>query len=216
MSEIDDAPPQLSAETLKALQEFLQEQKLNQNDNEKVTENWQLSQFWYDDDTTHTLSNAAISLCNEYGNVALISCPTLYPTIKSIITHRKLNVNIKLLEFDKRFSKYGDDFIFYDYNDPHNIKQNYVNSFDVVIVDPPFLSEECLTKTIQTINRLKKSNCKIILCTGQIMEQLANKLLNLNRCLFQPKHKNNLANEFICLTNFGELPPPPPPPSPTP
>ena len=38
------------------------------------------------------------------------------------------------------------------------------SSFDVVVADPPFLNEDCLTKTAQTIRLLAKN--KVILCTG--------------------------------------------------
>lgn len=38
---------------------------------------------------------------------------------------------------------------------------------------------------------------------GEIMEELAIKSLNLHKCSFKPKHKNNLANQFSCFTNFS-------------
>ena len=45
-------------------------------------------------------------------------------------------------------------------------------SFDVVVADPPYLSEECLQKTAQTINFLAKE--KIILCTGKLVAMRLN------------------------------------------
>lgn len=200
MSDDDTDPPQLSAETLTALQEFLLEQSLKKDDS--FEEDWQLSQFWYDEFTSSTLSRTALAKCNGSGNIALLSCPTLYKPIKSLAEQ---DVNVKLFEFDKRFSALKPDFIFYDYNDPLNLSLEYKNSFDVIIADPPFLSEECLTKISETINFLRKDNSKIVLCTGAVMEPLANDLLQLKKCSFRPKHKNNLANEFICLSNFGEM-----------
>lgn len=38
--------------------------------------------------------------------------------------------------------------------------------------------------------------------SGEIMDDLATKLLNVHKCSFEPKHKNNLANQFACFTNF--------------
>ncbi len=93
-------------------------------------------------------------------------------------------------------------------------------SFDVVFVDPPFLSEECLTKAAVTAKFLAKD--KIVLCsgdeqqtktvlekhsfmivvTGAVMEGLAGRLLSLKECKFRPGHKNNLANEFRCFANY--------------
>lgn len=39
--------------------------------------------------------------------------------------------------------------------------------------------------------------------SGEIMEELAIQILDLHKCLFEPKHKNNLANQFSCFTNFS-------------
>lgn len=203
MTEDDDIPT-LSQKTLQALQEFLQEQA-GEKENNTVSEDWNLSQFWYDEDTTSTLSLAAFSLCNDTSNIALISCPTIYPHIQNLITSNNKNVNVTLFEYDKRFAKYDPDFVYYDYNFPVSFKPELGKSFDVILVDPPFLSKECLTKVSETIYFLKKVDSKIILCTGSVMETLAGKLLQVYKCSFQPKHQRNLANEFICLTNFGEI-----------
>lgn len=35
------------------------------------------------------------------------------------------------------------------------------------------------------------------------MEELALKLLNVRPCGFVPRHNKNLANEFLCYTNYG-------------
>jgi len=43
----------------------------------------------------------------------------------------------------------------------------------------------------------------LINCLGEIMEELATKLLNVHKCSFQPEHNNNLANQFACFTNFS-------------
>jgi hypothetical protein len=60
--------PQLSAETFKVLQEFYDEQErrehelrqaaqaFSSNDVQQFEENWQLSQFWYDDTTASKLA----------------------------------------------------------------------------------------------------------------------------------------------------------------
>lgn len=38
--------------------------------------------------------------------------------------------------------------------------------------------------------------------TGAVMEEMAKRLLNLNKCTFEPRHQNNLANEFQCFANY--------------
>ena len=70
------------------------------------------------------------------------------------------------MEYDKRFERYGSDFVFYDYNCPLDLPGNLERSFDIVVVDPPYLSEECLSKTAKTVKYLAKD--KVLLCTGGV------------------------------------------------
>ncbi|KAF7279827.1 hypothetical protein GWI33_006685 [Rhynchophorus ferrugineus] len=203
----DNDLPQLSASTFAALQEFykeLEERELKQNDckltNTDVTfeEDWQLSQFWYDDKTVEDLAKLTLKIVGSNSKVALVSCPTLYKKVKEFLGP---NSEVSLYEYDQRFAAYGDDFIFYDYKSPLNVPRERNSYYDIVIADPPFLSDECLTKTAVTIKFLAKE--KIILCTGAIMADLAKRLLDLKQSKFIPRHRNNLANEFWCFTNFN-------------
>ncbi|VEN52040.1 unnamed protein product [Callosobruchus maculatus] len=92
--EVDDDVPQLSAETFAALQEFYLEQE-NRNKQLEIAvpteggdgdvtidENWQLSQFWYDNDTIEFLVNVALKSVGPEARIALISCPTLYKKMR--------------------------------------------------------------------------------------------------------------------------------------
>lgn len=207
--EADEDVPTLSAETFAALQEFYAEQSKRQEilvklevdkkltENILFDENWQLSQFWYDEKTVHSLVKVIDKLLDDRGKVALISCPTLFVPLKRQIGDRG---TVTLLEYDRRFEVHGPDYIFYDYNNPKEVPPDVHHSYDLVVADPPFLSEECITKTSETIKLLSKN--KIILCTGTIMKDIVKELLDLKLCEFQPKHRNNLANEFSCYANF--------------
>ncbi|XP_068754953.1 EEF1A lysine methyltransferase 1-like isoform X1 [Montipora capricornis] len=197
-----DDIPQLSAHTLAALQEFYNEEKEKQEKeasggNIDMEENWQLSQFWYDDDTAFILAKEALRAAN-YGRIACLCAPTLYKKLAEV---KPLGCDTKIFEFDKRFAVFGEDFVFYDYKNPLDLPNSVKeHSFDLVFADPPFLSEECLTKTAQTIKYLTKE--KIILCTGQVMEDVAYRLLEISPCKFQPKHARNLGNQFACFVNY--------------
>lgn len=78
----------------------------------------------------------------------------------------------------------------------------FTKSFDLIIADPPFLSEECLEKTSLIVKRLLKENGLILLNTGSVQRELAEKLLNLTESSYKPQHKNNLGNEFSTFANF--------------
>lgn len=72
---------------------------------------------------------------------------------------------VYILEYDRRFEIHGENFVFYDYNKPLDLPQKLEkHSFDLVVADPPYLSEECLRKTAETVKFLAKE--KILLCTG--------------------------------------------------
>nr|CAG4641063.1 EOG090X0ABW [Eulimnadia texana] len=204
-----DSEPELSSHTLSALNEFLSEKKEREerisqiaaaglvSEDVDIEEDWQLSQFWYDDKTSETLAKEVIRVAGDSGNIACISCPSVYRVLRKI---KPENCIVKLLEFDPRFGVYGEDFVLYDYRAPLSVPRDFQSAFDVVIADPPFLSEECLTKTAVTMRLMSKG--PLVLCTGAIMEELAAKLLQLKMCDFRPGHRNNLANDFRCYTNF--------------
>ncbi|XP_065218042.1 EEF1A lysine methyltransferase 1 [Planococcus citri] len=207
----NDDMPCLSTEAMLALQEFMNEKQMQNNLSSDsntdeplkvndIEENWQLSQFWYDDQTAEQLSSEALNEIENSGKIALIGCPSIYYFLKKRIND---SVSIRLLDVDKRFSAYKDDFIYYDYNEPlpPHIKDQWKNYFDIVVLDPPFLSEECFLKCALTAKYLAKD--KIIICTGAVMESFVKKVLNANKTTFEPKHKNNLANEFCCYINYS-------------
>ncbi|TRY76869.1 hypothetical protein TCAL_03831 [Tigriopus californicus] len=214
----NDDLPTLSAETFAALQQFYNEEDSREKarldivqadaaapvDYTTLTfdEDWQLSQFWYDEATSNALADICLAVAeNNPGNdptrIACLSCPTLFLALKK--RHPQLS-NVILFEFDKRFSKLGQDFTFYDYKSPLDVPREWREYFDLVVADPPFLSGECLTKTAVTMKFLSKG--KMILCTGATMADMADRLLHLKKQEFIPGHRNNLANEFRCFANF--------------
>lgn len=206
MSESDDDDLQLCPTTLAALNEFLKEKEERENQLKRISENqsldisfdedWQLSQFWYDEETTDTFVKGALNATESTGKIALISCPTIYSKLKKNCGDRQ----VTLFEYDQKFKVFGADFIPYNYKFPLDVSKEMSSSYDLVIADPPFLSDECLTKTALTIKFL--SNKKVVLCTGAIMQELAERLLDVKKCNFTPRHRNNLANEFYCYANF--------------
>ncbi|KAH8375109.1 hypothetical protein KR093_011650 [Drosophila rubida] len=215
---MDDDEVKLPADTLAILQEFLAERKQREHDEEQrvinqsgtdaqFEEDWQLSQFWYSDGTKRAIGDAVAKIVKEHNGdgsdfrVALLSCPSLYTTIKQM----KFNVNI--FEYDQRFVAYGSDFVHYDYNaidgNPNYLSQHN-NSYDLIIADPPFLSEECMTKMSKIVMNLQRNtDSKIVFCSGEVVDPWLTILLPIHKCRFHPEHERNLGNEFVSYANFN-------------
>ncbi|KAK9986558.1 hypothetical protein SO802_031509 [Lithocarpus litseifolius] len=209
----DDDTPTLSSETLAALKEFLAEQNgppVNAEPEEKekevalVTEDWRLSQFWYDRDTAETVAHEVLTLSQPSQSqsdfrVACIACPTLYAYLKNF-NH---DISVQLLEYDKRFEQYGSEFTFYDYNQPEELPLEMKHAYNIVVADPPYLSKECLEKVTQTISFLSRpGESYLLLLTGEVQRDRAAELMSLRPCGFRPRHSSKLGNEFRLFTNY--------------
>ncbi|KAJ3260906.1 hypothetical protein HDU77_001183 [Chytriomyces hyalinus] len=171
------------------------------------TEDWQLSQFWYDKTTAVHLATHSVAVTPSAGKLACVSSPTVFV---ELMKHAELAdaVDPYVFEFDSRFSVFGSAFVFFDFNHPTtfdtlNDTRPLQAQFDTLVVDPPFLSDECWTKTSECVRWLaKKDSCKIIVCTGLVMRAKIEKELGCKLTSFEPKHKGGLSNEFGCFTNF--------------
>ncbi|XP_034429561.1 EEF1A lysine methyltransferase 1 [Hippoglossus hippoglossus] len=207
----EDGPPALSADSLAALQEFYKESRTDyikclseQFSVGEVEEDWRMSQFWYTEETATLLAEEVVREAGEGGRVVCVSAPSVYQKLKQGVVDGSDRVAAVVLEYDRRFATYGDDFIFYDYKQPLSLPASVApQSFDVVLADPPYLSEECLSKVAKTIKYLSKG--KVLLCTGAMMENLAKELLGVNKCSFLPQHNRNLSNEFRCFVNYPSV-----------
>lgn len=188
----------LSASTLAALRSVLAEQELAEQAAATTdpfsTENWGLSQFHYDSLTASTVARAVAAFG---GRVACVSCPTLFRELKD--SHPDLACH--LLEFDARYDCRG-DFTLYDYNAPLEVPAELHGAFDCVVADPPYLSEECLSKTAQTVRLLLATPASHrVLLTGAVMRKVALRELGVRPVVFRPQHISKLANEFLCYVS---------------
>ncbi|KAG9229857.1 putative N6-adenine methyltransferase-domain-containing protein [Amylocarpus encephaloides] len=178
-------------------------------------ESWQDSQFWYSDETATALADELLDGATAETTIAVVSAPSVFIQLKNILKKEDKAAasrpKIWLLEFDKRFDVF-EEFVFYDFKTPLKLPPEMKGSIDRFIVDPPFLSEDCQTKAALTVRWLSKiwlvtnpSDSRLIVCTGERMEGLVNKLYRPSRIVttnFEPVHSKGLSNEFFCYANF--------------
>ena len=241
MTELDDDDdvPQLSADTLGLLQDFLSEkdakakqfedlkakaeedfEKNGRNGKLSMTlfgEDWQASQFWYTEATATTLAEQLLDGATSQTSIAIVSAPSAYVAVHNLLTALPLaeRPTVKLLEFDRRFEVLGSDFVYYDFAKPLALPTELKGTFDRIICDPPFLSEDCQTKTALSVRFLAKSwksfdgpsndGLTLISCTGERMGETLAKLygkVGMKTTTFEPEHSKGLSNEFRCYANF--------------
>ncbi|TVY93999.1 Protein-lysine N-methyltransferase [Lachnellula willkommii] len=228
----DDEPLVLSGSALDALKEFyadrdahhkqFEDLKAAAEDNaaplsmDAFAEDWNESQFWYSDETAVALAEELLEGAGKGTTIAVVSAPSVFVQVKNILaksgTTEDERPKVYLLEFDQRFEVFP-EFVFYDFNNPLNLPQaGMKGSVDKIICDPPFLSEDCQTKAALTVRWLSKSwdtapasDLRVIVCTGERMETLINKLYRpagVSTTTFEPVHSKGLSNEFFCYANF--------------
>ncbi|KAJ2399458.1 Protein-lysine N-methyltransferase efm5 [Coemansia sp. RSA 2559] len=166
-------------------------------------EDWQLSQFWYDDATADFIASRALENTDEGEYIAFISSPTAYVALSKLASE---NSNAFLFEYDMRFDVFKDRFVFYDFNKPLEVARasELKGKFKFIVVDPPFLNRDCLSQIIETAKFLAADGAKIMISTGAVMEKLANELVGARVTNFCPAHRGGLANEFCCYSTFED------------
>lgn len=227
----------LPPDTLALLQQFRQEEaerveefnRLSKEADEKFSkkkdielfkEDWQLSQFWYNLATAQTLARALLEGADENTIIAIISAPSVYAAMTGIPEAFPENVtlekNVFLFEIDTRFRVLaGDNFFVYDFNKPFELPEKMIGKCHRILADPPFLNEECQTKTALSVRKLLvpdketaltkngDKQYRMISCTGERMSKLVKKIYpGVHVTDFYPEHQRGLSNEFRCYSNF--------------
>lgn len=209
---------------------------------EVFTEDWNLSQFWYTDATAHRLSAFVLDPLVKLGayvagreeklqywprenyaslpsiKVAILSAPTVHQYLTRVILPQlpkdlSSKVQAVVFENDARFAVFGPrQFVHYDFNAPTRVPEATKGRFDAVLVDPPFLSEECQVKTAITVRVLLRKEeegntrptVRVAVCTGQKVADVIERTYRAYgvRCTnFRPEHRNGLQNEFRCFAS---------------
>ena len=210
-----EAMAQLSPETLAALMEFYQEKnKANEKDEDgydKIEEDWELSQFWYNKETADKI----ILLIGNYAqknkkeNIALLCAPSLYRAF--LRNKEKLgNLNLALFEYDKRFSIFGDNYNFYDLNKPNEIDDKHHKKYDIIVADPPFLNKETIKKVAESMRLIGNKDSMKIFITGlqvqdSVIEEFPELKLQSNIKIEHDKQRLQNPFGFFCAIDLEKI-----------
>ncbi|SCV00437.1 LANO_0F06876g1_1 [Lachancea nothofagi CBS 11611] len=223
----------LSAHALAALQEFKNEEEERENRFKQLydeaqrkselqkgmdlfKEDWQLSQFWYSDETADIYADAMLEGADENTVIVIISAPSVFAAISKRTASTLPTKHIHLFEYDTRFEVLAgsEHYHYYDYNEPLTFPDSLKGKVDRLVIDPPFLNEDCQSKFSITAKALQNPNKRAKTASGNFQhrticstgERMAGVLSELypdcKLTDYYPNHAKGLSNEFRCYANF--------------
>jgi len=174
---------------------------------EQAVEDQKLNQYWYSQHTIDTLRDAiqegVTSLDKDAPRVAFLSTPSLYFAFDE--AERR---NFHLFDFDSKAPWSNDArYVYFDYNHPLSFDESLRNAFDMVVIDPPFITREVWDKYAATTEALATDNTgsspKPLVLATTVHENapLMKELFDVTPTAFQPSIPN-LVYQYACFTNF--------------
>ena len=183
------------------------------------SEDGQFNQYWYSVDTISTLCSAILEAISslpksQKRRIAFLSTPSLYYSMPNK-SHSENNICVKLFDYDRQWEN-DDGFIFYDFNHPtefqckcmdnSDVNDQLQSTFDMVVIDPPFITTDVWEKYAITAKYLlKQKTTGLILATTVIenssllKELFGNEITASSR--FEPSIPN-LVYQYTVFTNF--------------
>ena len=118
-----------------------------------------LNQYWYSEHTTSVMVAAIAARVREGGRIAFLSTPSLFFAMPPA-----LQANSILLEYDKRWAGRS-EFRFFDFNDGVGGMGELFGSFDLCVIDPPYIDKPVWIKYLEAANQLLHADGDV-LCTS--------------------------------------------------
>ena len=109
----------LSPEARAALAQHQQSVRSHERD-EKLDEDFGMSQFWYTEAFSQLIAHEALTLggsrlAGQAVTIVCIACPSVF---QQLYAKRSASTSVWLLEYDVRFARYSPFFVHYDLNQP--------------------------------------------------------------------------------------------------
>jgi len=109
---------------------------------------------------------------------AFLSTPSIYFSLKD----KDVKAKSKCFDFDPAFGKKDPSgFVLYDFNKPEAIPECLHHTFDMVVIDPPYITEEVWRKYAEAARLLLVEGGKILGSTIDENEPFLKEMLGLER-----------------------------------
>jgi len=116
---------------------------------------------------------------------AFLSTPSIYFSLKE----KPVKEAAKVFDFDTKFAK-DPNFVFYDFNKWEELSSELHGTFDMVVIDPPFITREVWEKYAACAKALLKSEGIYLISTIDENEAMIKELTGSLRRTFRPSIPN--------------------------
>jgi len=154
------------------------------------------NQYWYSARTIQKLVQE-LQDCGA-SSIAFLSTPSIY---FSLPKGSELRGKSWLFDFDDQWAE-EPNFAKYDYKAPEELPQRLLGTFDAVVIDPPFITEEVWEKYAEAAKLLLQPEGSKVVCST-VAENMGfmDRLLAVKPVPFKPSIPN-LVYQYTLFTNF--------------
>jgi hypothetical protein len=161
----------------------------------EVGEDSALNQYWY---SSRTIRAMADELEAQPLRVAFLSTPSVYFSLAEGCATRDRSV---VFDYDRQWDSHP-NFRFYDFNDAETIPKDMRGSFDMCVVDPPFITEDVWRKYAEAVKLCLRPGGTVMCTTVAENERLLDSLFGgINFVKFMPSIPN-LPYQYRLFINF--------------
>ncbi|EER10909.1 conserved hypothetical protein [Perkinsus marinus ATCC 50983] len=169
-----------------------------------VKEKAEFNQYWYSPNTIETLVGELLSIhqhknLDEPLRVACLSTPSVYFTVAAA-PELSDKLECWLFDFDTHLLQ-GEKCVKFDYRKPKEIAEDLQHTFDCVVIDPPFITEEVWNNYAEAAKLLVSTDGVFIGSSVRENGDLLWKLLEMTAVPFQPSIPN-LVYQYDFFTNY--------------
>jgi hypothetical protein len=163
-----------------------------------IKEDGDHNQYWY---SSYTIKQMVDDITATGGRVGFLSTPSIYFSLED-----ELRKDCFVFDFDKQWES-DRGFVFYDFNKPDELPAELLRSFDMLVIDPPFITHEVWRKYGDTAKLLLKAgptedNASKVICTTVIENaDLLKELFGVTPTAFLPCFPT-LVYQYNLFTNY--------------
>ncbi len=165
----------------------------------RTPENADFNQYWFSEKTIQFILNQ-IQKNNAGGRIGLIATPSIFFSLPADTQEKSylFDIDDVLISKHKNGRKY--DFNWTNYDEKFS---DLKNSFDFIVIDPPFITEEAWSKFASFAKYLANDKCKILVSSIAENDGQLKRLLNLDIKNFKPSIPH-LVYQYNFFANYDD------------